>query len=105
MLKKIICTELQKYKSSVASHESIEGAAENKFDYHAPIKTIHIRKNYCPHLTEEAKTLQHERNTLQEEAVLLEEFEIKSKEAKKAVTKDKKFGQERELGEQVKNSQ
>lgn len=101
----------------MASHESIKGAAEafrNEFvailDYNGPIKTIQIRKNYCPYLTEETKSLQQERNTLQEEAakksdvVLLQEFKIKSKETKKAVAKDKKDGQERDLGKQESSS-
>ena len=104
--------------ASVTSHQTIEGAAEafrNEFqailNYHAPIRTIQVRKKYCPHLTEETKLLQQERNILQQEAsrtgdsILMQEFKIKSKETKKAVEKDKREGQERELGEVASSSQ
>ena len=104
--------------NSVCSHETIEGAAEafrNEFqailNHHAPIKTIQLRKKYCPHLTEETKLLQQERNTLQKEAstngdsVLLQEFKLKSKETKKAVEREKRKSQERDLGEGASISQ
>ena len=59
----------------VTTHESIESAAEafrNEFqailNYHAPIKTVQIRKNYCKYLTQETKLLIQERNTLKKEA-------------------------------------
>ena len=89
--------------ASVATHENIEGASEafrNEFlailNFHAPIRTFQIRKNYCPYLSEETKALMAERSTLQNEAskkgdpILLAEFKTKAKEVKKAVTKDKK---------------
>ena len=80
-------------------------------NYHAPIRTIQVREKYCPHLTEETKKFQQERNSLQKEAsrtgdsILIQEFKIKSKETKKAVEKDKREGQERELGEVASSSQ
>ena len=98
--------------TSVTTHGTIDGAAEafrNEFlailNHNAPIKTIQIRKKYCPYLSEETKNLKAEREVLQKEAseskdnLLMEEFKIKSKEVKKAVTKDKKIGQEKDLGE------
>ena len=99
---------------SVTSHESIEGAAEafrNEFvailNHHAPIRTIQIRKKYCPYLTRETKMLIADRNALHKEAskssdkVLLEEFKIKAKEVRKAVKFDKKQGQISSLSDQT----
>ena len=104
--------------TSVTSHDTIEGAAEafrNEFsailNYNAPVRTIQIRKRYCPYLTEETKILIAERNTLHEEAsrsndkVLLEEFKIKAREVRKAVTRDKKQGLIDSLNDQVTSSQ
>ena len=83
---------------NVTSCDSIEEASltfENQFgailNYHAPLRTIQMRKNYCPFLTEETKLLIEERNILHSEAaktgdiVLLEEFKAKSKLVKKMV--------------------
>ena len=98
--------------NSVTSHATIEGAAmafRNEFrailDHHAPIKTIQIRNNYCPFLSQETKVLISERNTLQEEAsksgdvVLAEEFKTKAKEIKKIVNHEKDMGMMKDLGE------
>ena len=73
--------------NSVTSHDNIETAAEafrNEFkailDFHAPVKTIQVRRNYCPYIKEETKVMMKERAVLQEEAskhadkVLLEEY-------------------------------
>ena len=61
--------------NSVTSHNNIEGASEafeNEFlailDSYAPVKTIQIRKNYCPYRTSETKMLLKERNILKETA-------------------------------------
>ena len=97
---------------SVTTHENLETAAEafrNEFkailDYHAPVKTIQIRRNYCPHLKEETKVLISERNTLKVEAskhadiTLMEEFKEKAKQVKKAVENDKKEAYMKDLGD------
>ena len=59
----------------VTSQDSIDGAAtifQNEFEailnFHAPLKTVQVRKNYCPFLSEETKISIKERNTLFEEA-------------------------------------
>ena len=96
----------------------MDGAAEsfrNEFsailDYHAPIKTIQIRKKYCPYLSAETKASILERKVLQEEAassgdtVLLEELKIKRKEVKEAVVDDQKMGKTRDLNDNVSSSQ
>ena len=100
--------------ASVSSHERIDGAAEafrNEFlailNYHAPVKTIQIRRKYCPYLSIETKALMNERNILQKEAsdkcdpTLLDEFKKKAKEVKKSVTKDKKVGKSKNLSDQA----
>ena len=97
---------------SVTSHNNIETASEafrNEFnailDVHAPIKTIQIRRRYCPYLSEETKLLMKDRDVLHKEATkhgdpdLLKEFKEKAKEVKKAVEKDKKLGMEKDLGD------
>ena len=104
--------------TSVSTHETVDGAAEsfrNEFsailDYHAPIKTIQIRKKYCPYLSAETKASILERKVLQEEAassgdtVLLEELKIKRKEVKEAVVDDQKMGKTRDLNDNVSSSQ
>ena len=64
------------------------------FNHHAPVKTFQMRKNHCPHLSEETKLMIHERNTLQKEAskdgdrFFMEEFKNKLKETKKGNMKD-----------------
>ena len=76
----------------VTSHDTIDGAAEafrNEFnailDYHAPVKTIQLRKNYCPYLSSDTKRMIANRNALQKEAtkkgdhILIEEFRALSK--------------------------
>ena len=100
--------------NSVTSHDNIETAAEafrNEFkailDYHAPVKTIQVRRNYCPYIKEETKVMMKERAVLQEEAskhadkVLLEEYKLKAKEVKKAVEEDKKLEMEKDLWDNV----
>ena len=79
----------------VTGTESLEAAAgifENKFkfilDFHAPMKTFQIRKNYSPFISQETKDMISERKVLQEEvtrtgnSVLLREFRYKCKEVK-----------------------
>ena len=96
----------------VTLHRTIEEASivfKNEFEailnFHAPLKTIQIRKNYCPFLTEDTKLSIRERNTLYAEAcrtgdaTLLQEFKIKSKEVKKLVNKDKNSFQQTQLGD------
>ena len=103
---------------SVKTHETVEGAAEafkNEFvailDHHAPVKTIQIRKNYCPYLSEETKAAIKDRNVLQEEAlktrdtVLLEEFKIKQKEVRKLVKEDQRQGKMRDLSDKPSSKQ
>ena len=88
----------------VTSHDTIDGAAEAILDYHAPVKTIQLRRNYCPYLSSDTKRMIANRNALQKEAaktgdhILLEEFKAVSKEVKKAVTKYKNVGTMRDLG-------
>ena len=66
-------------------------------DYHAPIRTIQLRNNYCPFLCEESKQLIRERNVLREQSLRLndvslhEEYRLKAKEARKAVDRDKRI--------------
>ena len=104
--------------TSVATHETIDGAAEafrNEFaailNFHAPVKTIQIRNKYCPYLTKETKILIAERNVLHEEAskssdtVLMEEFKLKAKEVRKSGKLDKRQGQVSSLNDQVSSSQ
>ena len=99
---------------SITSHHNIESASEafrNEFtailDHHAPVKTIQVRNNYCPYLTEDIKMEIKNRNVLQEEAfktgdtVLMEEFKEKAKEVKKSVSEVKKLGKMRDLGDNV----
>ena len=86
---------------SVTSKDNIEDAAqefEEKFseilNFHAPMKTFQMRKNYSPHISTETKFLIDERKALQEEAVksgnqtLLNEFKLKAKEVKKSAKID-----------------
>ena len=100
--------------TSVTTHDTMEGAAEsfqNEFcailDFHAPVKTIQLRKNYCPFLTQETKLIMEERNVLKEEAtkscdaILMEEFKAKAKEVKKSVENDQKLGKKKDLGDNV----
>ena len=100
--------------NGVCTHLNIEQASEafrNKFcailDYHAPVKTIQMRKKYCPYLTDKSKMDIKDRNALQEEASktgdveLMEEFKKKAKEVKKAVDEDKKHGMSKDLGDNV----
>ena len=104
--------------TSVSTHETVDGAAEackNEFsailDYHAPVKTIQIRKKYCPYLSENTKASILERKVLQEEAaekgdtVLLEELKLKRKEVKKSVIEDQKLGKKRDLGDNPSSNQ
>ena len=65
--------------NSVRSYETVEGAAEafrNEFqailNHHAPIKTIQLRKKYCPHLTEETKLLQQDEIHYRRKHLLME---------------------------------
>ena len=107
---------LDVYYSSINEHvtsqDSIDGAAtifQNEFEailnFHAPLKTVQVRKNYCPFLSEETKISIKERNTLFEEArksgdpVLLQEFKTKSKEVKQIISMDKNNSQQTELGD------
>ena len=104
--------------NSVTTHDNIETAAEafrNEFqailDHHAPVRTIQMRKHYCPYLTVETKIKIRERNALQAEAtkwkdpVLAQEFKEKAKEVKKAVEADKKYGREKALGDSTTSKQ
>ena len=83
---------------SVKLHEDIKLASEafrNEFsailDLHAPIKTIQLRNNYCPYLSDETKIEIANRNMLLKEALrskdpdLMAEYKEKSKAVKKAV--------------------
>ena len=104
--------------AKVCSHLEIDKAAEtfqHKFkeilDYYAPVRTIQHRRNYCPYLSNETKEILKERNILQKEAsisgdaILLQEFKIKAREAKKAVMKDKRLGQQISLSKSVSSKQ
>ena len=74
-------------------------------DFHAPVKTFQMRKNYLTQISQETKLLIAERKTLQEEAistgnpVLQQDFKIKCKEVKKAVKKDEKEYLEKDFNE------
>ena len=98
----------------VTGTESLEAAAgifENKFkfilDFHAPMKTFQIRKNYSPFISQETKDMISERKVLQEEitrtgnSVLLKEFRYNCKEVKKAVEVDEKMYFERNFSEEA----
>ena len=87
----------------VTGTETLDAAAEifeEKFrsilDYHAPMKTVQIRKNYSAFISEETKDLISVRKVLQEEVsktgnpVLLKEFRYKCKEVKREVKTDEK---------------
>ena len=98
--------------NSVTSHETIEGAAEafrNEFsailNHHAPVKTIQIRRKYCPYLSSDTKQMMADRDALKKEAsktgdtILMEEFKLKAKETKKAIENDQKLGMMKDLGD------
>ena len=87
----------------VTAAETLDSAAnafENIFrsilNHHAPMKTFHMRRNYNPRISEATKDLIRNRNALQEEAtrtkcgILMKEFNLLSKEVKKAVAKEEK---------------
>ena len=68
---------LSDINANVCSLNDIEKASEafqsefkSILDYYAPIRTMQLRKNYCPYLCEETKELIKERNILQKEASL-----------------------------------
>ena len=99
---------------SVTSKDNIEDAAqefEEKFseilNFHAPMKTFQMRKNYSPHISTETKFLIDERKALQEEAVksgnqtLLNEFKLKAKEVKKSAKIDYINHNEKNMSEGV----
>ena len=89
--------------SIITAQNDLETAAElfeyefcAILDFHAPIKTIQIRNNYCPYLSEETKIEIANRNALKKAAtktgdpLLLREYKNKVKSVKKAVKNDKK---------------
>ena len=75
----------------------LSSESKSILDYHAPIRTIQLRKN-CPYLCKETKELIKERNILLKKAALknyptlFNEFKSKAKAVKKVVDKDKKAG-------------
>ena len=100
--------------TSVLTHQNLKSASEafrNEFcailDLHAPVRTVQMRKKYCPYLTEERKFEIADRNALQKEAsktgdiVLMKEYKNKAKLVKKGVENDKKQGRLKELSDTV----
>ena len=77
---------------------------------HAPIRTIQMRKNYSPYVSERTKLLIKDRNTLKEEAVKIgnieNEKEVKKmgKKIKKAVIEDELEFYKKDFGETANSS-
>ena len=101
-----------KINEEISRIEDLDEAADlfqNLFgallDKHAPVKVFQMRKHYVPYLSDEAKLLMEERDTLKKEATstkdsaLLNEFKKKRNEAKVKVEVDKKAYYEKEFDE------
>ena len=94
----------------ITAIDDLDEAAQNfqelfgsLLDKHAPIKVFQIRKHYVPYLSEEAKLLMEERDSLKEEATqtkdsdLMSEFKRKRNEVKDKVEEDMKDYNENEF--------
>ena len=100
--------------SLVTDQDDLEMAAEvfehefkSILDAHAPIKTIQVRNNYCPYLSETTKIEIANRNALKKAATtnndpsLLREYKDKVKAVKKAVRHDKRQAEKKSLQDNV----